>query len=202
MCTKFPSIQRAGVAAALAAMLLLHGPAAQAGEVTTTNCLHGFNDAYRSGESQDYTGEYGSNYGDSYSYSRANSDSRRGFRGGFRRAGSHGGLIGGNGNGHGGAGGSGSRAGYNSGYAGGHSNQSGGGSSSGDSLDSCVEIRRELTNPYVIHVQGPQSPDEIAESAHRDRLWRIRCRPVIQQDTFGVNCYRYAAPGCEYGKYE
>src|ERR1700716_217226 len=47
MCIKLPSIQRAGVAAAFAAMLLLHGPAAQAGEVTTTNCLHGFSDAYR-----------------------------------------------------------------------------------------------------------------------------------------------------------
>jgi hypothetical protein len=203
MCIKLPSIQRAGVAAALAATLLLHGPAAQAGEVTTTNCLHGFRDAYRSGESQTYTGEYGSDYGDSHSYSRANSDSRGGIRGGFRRAGSHGGLIGGNRNQHGGAvGGSGSRGGHSSGYADGNSNQSGSGSSNGDSLDSCVEIRRELTNPYVIHVQGPQSPEEIAETTERDRLWQARCRPAVHQDAFGVNRYRYAAAGCEYGKYE
>src|SRR3979411_1812600 len=111
MCIKLPSIQRAGVAAAFAAMLLLHGPAAQAGEVTTTNCLHGFSDAYRFRASQNYTGEYGSDYGNSHGYNRTDSDSRRGFRGGFRRARSHGGFIGGDGNGHGGAGGGGSGAG-------------------------------------------------------------------------------------------
>src|SRR6267378_2501410 len=164
MCINLPSIQRAGVAAALAATLLLHGPAAQAGEVVTTNCLHGFSDASRFGASQNYTSEYGSDYGNSHGFSRTDSDSRRGFRGGFRRAGSHGGFIGGNGNGngHGIAGGSGSRAGHSSGYAGGNSNQYGGGSNSGDSSDSCVEIRRELTNPYVIRVQAPQSPEELA----------------------------------------
>src|ERR1700730_12401614 len=101
MCIKLPSIQRAGLAAALAATLLLHGPAAQAGEVTTTNCLHGFSDAYRFGASQNYTGEYGSDDGDSHGFSRTEDDSPRGFRGGFRRAGSHEGFIGGNGHGHG-----------------------------------------------------------------------------------------------------
>ena len=208
MCIKLPSIQRAGVAAALAATLLLHGPAAQAGEVTTTNCLHGFSDAYRYGASQNYTSEYGSDYGNSHGFSRTDSDSRRGFRGGFRRAGSHGGFragshggfIGGNGNGHGVAGGSGSRAGHSSGYADGNSNQYGGGSSSGDSLDSCVEIRRELTNPYVIRVQAPQSPEDLAEANEQDRLWQARCRPTLQQDMLGVDRYYYAAPGCEYGK--
>src|ERR1700716_4767976 len=107
MCIKLPSIQRAGLAAALAAILLLHGPAAQAGEVTTTNCLHGFSDAYRFGASQNYTGEYGSDYGNSHGYNRTDNDSRRGFRGGFRRAGSHRGVIGGDGKGQGGGGGSG-----------------------------------------------------------------------------------------------
>ena len=200
MCIKLPSIQRAGVAAALAATLLLHGPAAQAGEVTTTNCLHGFSDAYRFGASQNYTGEYGSDYGNSHGFSRTDSDSRRGFRGGFRRARSHGGFIGGNGNGHGVAGGSGSRAGHSSGYAGGNSNQYGGGSNSGDSSDSCVEIRRELTNPYVIRVQAPQSPEDLAEANEQDRLWQARCRPTLQQDMLGIDRYHYAAPGCEYGK--
>src|SRR3954470_4068465 len=136
MCIKLPSVQWAGIAAALAAVLLLHGPAAQAGEVTTSNCLHGFSDAYRFGASQNYTGEYGSDYGNSHGFNRTSDDSRRGFRGGFRpagshggfRAGSHGGFIGGNGHGHGVAGGSGSAAGHSSGYAGGNSNQSGGGS--------------------------------------------------------------------------
>jgi hypothetical protein len=98
--------------------------------------------------------------------------------------------------------GNGSRGGHSSGYAGGNSNQSGGGSSSGDSSDSCVEIRRELTNPYVIHVQGPQSSEEVAETTERDRLWQARCRPTVHQDAYGVNRYRYAAAGCEYGKYE
>jgi hypothetical protein len=200
MCIKLRSIQRAGVAAAFAAMLLLHSPAAQAGEVTTTNCLHGFSDAYRFGASQNYTGEYGSDYGNSHGYNRTDNDSRRGFRGGFRRAGSHGGFVGGNGNGHGVAGGSGSRAGHSSGYAGGNSNQYGGGSSSGDSSDSCVEIRRELTNPYVIHVQGPQSPEDLAAANEQDRLWQARCRPTLQQDMLGIDRYYYAAPGCEYGK--
>src|SRR4030081_353537 len=110
MRIKLPSIQRAGVAAALAATLLLYGPAAQAGEVPTSNCLHGFSDAYRFGASQNYTGEYGSDYGNSHGYNRTDSDSRRGFRGGFRRAGSHGGFVGGNGDGHGVAGGRRSRA--------------------------------------------------------------------------------------------
>src|SRR5258705_4283763 len=95
MCIKLPSIQRAGVAAALAATLLLHGPAAQAGEVVTTNCLHGFSDASRFGASQNYTSEYGSDYGNSHGFSRTDSDSRRGIQGGVRRAGSHGGFIGG-----------------------------------------------------------------------------------------------------------
>jgi len=213
MCIKLPSIQWAGVAAALATILLLHGPAAQAGEVTTRNCLHGFTDSYRSAESQSYSGEYGSDYGDSRSYSRSNSDSRRGIRNGFRRVGSHGGLRGGlrrggfhggvigqNGSGPGGVVGMGSDGGHSSGYASGNSNQSGGGSSSGDSSDSCVEVRRELTNPYVIHVQGPQSPEELAEASEQDRLWQARCRPTLQQDMQGINRYYYAAPGCEYGK--
>jgi hypothetical protein len=200
MCIKLPSIQRTGAAAALAATLLLHAPAAQAGEVTTTNCLHGFSDAYRFGASQNYTAEYGSDYANSHGYSRTDSDSRRGFRGGFRRAGSHGGFIRGNGHGQGVAGGSGSRAGHTSGYAGGNSNQYGGGSSSGDSSDSCVEIRRELTDPYVIHVKAPQSPEALAEANEQDRLWQARCRPTLQQDIHGINRYYYAAPGCEYGK--
>jgi hypothetical protein len=109
-------------------------------------------------------------------------------------------LIGGNGNGPGGTVGIGSEGGHTSGYAGGNSNQSGGGSSSGDSSDSCVEIRRELTDPYVIHIQGPQSPEERAEATEQDRLWQARCRPTLQQDMFGINRYSYAAPGCEYGK--
>jgi len=43
---------------------------------------------------------------------------------------------------------------------------------------------------------------EEAESAERHRKWVARCRPVIKQDQFGVGRYFYAAPGCEYGKYE
>jgi hypothetical protein len=43
---------------------------------------------------------------------------------------------------------------------------------------------------------------EEAESAERHRKWVARCRPVIKQDQFGVGRYVYAAPGCEFGKYQ
>jgi hypothetical protein len=57
-------------------------------------------------------------------------------------------------------------------------------------------------DPYVRHVSPPRSDKEIAESAERDRLWAARCRPVVRPDAYGVGRYRYAAPGCEFGRYE
>ena len=43
-------------------------------------------------------------------------------------------------------------------------------------------------------------PQEQAAAAERERRWLARCRPVVQQDQFGVGRYRYAAPGCEWGR--
>jgi hypothetical protein len=84
--------------------------------------------------------------------------------------------------------------GYSYGYGGG----SGGGYGSG----SCVETWHKLVNPYVIQVPAPQSEQDVAETASRERLWEARCKPVIRQDQYGVRRYHYAAPGCENGKYE
>lgn len=68
---------------------------------------------------------------------------------------------------------------------------------------SCVEVwRNGLRNPYVVSVPPPASQQDIADADARERLWQARCRPVIRQDTYGVRRYHYAAPGCEYGKYE
>ena len=62
--------------------------------------------------------------------------------------------------------------------------------------------RSGFINPYVIHVPQPTSEDDKADAKERDRLWRDRCRPVVKQDAHGISRYSYAAPGCEYGKYE
>ena len=55
-------------------------------------------------------------------------------------------------------------------------------------------------NPHVISVPGPQSDEERATAAARDRRWVERCRPLIQQDRYGVMRYSYSAPGCEFGR--
>ncbi len=67
---------------------------------------------------------------------------------------------------------------------------------------SCIEIRREVGNPYVMRAPQPQSAEAIKAAEQRDRLWLDRCQPVIRQDVHGIRRYVYAAPGCEYGKYE
>jgi len=71
-----------------------------------------------------------------------------------------------------------------------------------NALGAYLRARRELVNPYVIPVPKPKTEKEVAEAAERDRLWVARCKPVIRQDQYGVRRYHYAAPGCEYGKYE
>jgi hypothetical protein len=68
---------------------------------------------------------------------------------------------------------------------------------------SCTHAwRRGFVNPYVISVAPPRTEEEIADFNLRDRLWRTRCKPVVRQDIHGISRYSYAAPGCEYGKYE
>jgi hypothetical protein len=91
---------------------------------------------------------------------------------------------------------------WGDGYLGGNAAGYGGGSSGGYGDGGCVEIQRELVNPYVIQVPQPQTEKDIADAAARERLWQARCRPVIRQDQYGVRRYHYSAPGCEYGKYE
>ncbi len=93
---------------------------------------------------------------------------------------------------------------YNGNWGNGHygSNSYGGGSVGGYGYGGCNEIHRELVNPYIIEVPPPRGEKEIADAAARERLWQARCRPAIRQDQYGVRRYHYAAPGCEYGKYE
>ena len=38
------------------------------------------------------------------------------------------------------------------------------------------------------------------EAAQRERRWVARCRPVLNEDRYGVSRYEYAAPGCEFGR--
>lgn len=52
----------------------------------------------------------------------------------------------------------------------------------------------------VITVKGPETPEETAASAARDRRWVERCRPALRQDRYGVSRYYYAAPNCDVGK--
>jgi hypothetical protein len=183
-------------------ILLLHVPAAHAGEVIMRDCLHGSESNHTFGYANSYGEEYGDdhgdNYGSGYSYSRAHrGDLRRGFDGRFHRGFD---SVAGDQNGGGtiNGGDAGSRNGHRDGYATGYGN----GSRTDYGSDSCVEIRRELTNPYVIQVPPPASEAEAREVERTDRLWRAHCHPAIRQDRYGVNRYVYAAPGCEFGKYE
>jgi hypothetical protein len=184
----------------LAAILLLQGPSAQAGEVITRNCLHGSGEShsfgYRNEYGEEYGSDHGSRHGTSYSYTRPD-DFRfqRGF--GFRR-----GFIANTINPNGGGSISGADSGSSNGYRSGSDSGYGAGSRSGYGDDSCIEIRRELVNPYIISVPQPQTEKDVADAAARDRLWQARCRPVIRQDQHGVRRYQYAAAGCDYGKYE
>jgi hypothetical protein len=54
----------------------------------------------------------------------------------------------------------------------------------------------------VMQVPGPRDDQEAAALAERDRRWAARCRPVSQVDNYGVQRFRYAAPGCEFGRHE
>jgi hypothetical protein len=55
--------------------------------------------------------------------------------------------------------------------------------------------------PRIIQVPAPRTEDTEERDQHA-RKWRARCRPVIEQDQYGVGRYYYAAPGCEFGKTE
>lgn len=48
----------------------------------------------------------------------------------------------------------------------------------------------------------PRAEREAAAANERERLWLARCRPTLEYDGYGVGRYRYAASGCEFGRYE
>ena len=66
---------------------------------------------------------------------------------------------------------------------------------------SCVTVWGEPFNPtpYIRLVPQPEDDADRARAAERDRKWLGHCRPVIQQDAYGVARYQYAAQGCEFG---
>lgn len=64
---------------------------------------------------------------------------------------------------------------------------------------SCVERWGPAGDPLV---RLPPALQQDAESAERERKWAARCHPVVKQDQYGVVRYRYAAPGCEFGRFQ
>jgi hypothetical protein len=73
----------------------------------------------------------------------------------------------------------------------------------GAGSSSCVTIwRTGLGGSAGPSLWTPRAEREAAEAAEREARWVARCRPSVRQDQYGVPRYRYAAPGCEYGKYE
>jgi hypothetical protein len=66
----------------------------------------------------------------------------------------------------------------------------------------CVLRETSPGDPYVRLVPKPESDEDKAQLAERDRKWLARCRPVIEQDRYGVPRYLYAARGCEFGVIE
>jgi hypothetical protein len=186
--------------AIVATVALLQAPFAQAAEIVTRDCIHGSEESHRTGSGGAYGEEYGSNHGDrygtTYSYTRPD---RVWSRGAFRF---HRGVVSTTSDPNGGGTVDGADSGSTSGYRSGSNAGYEVGSRSNYGSDSCVEIRRELTNPYVIRVPPPQNEKDVADLAARERLWQARCKPVIRQDVQGVRRYQYAAPGCDYGKYE
>ena len=67
----------------------------------------------------------------------------------------------------------------------------------------CVINEREFPrDPHVRQVRGSESEEEKQQSAARDRKWLAFCRPAVVVDQYGVSRYRYAQPGCEFGRSE
>jgi hypothetical protein len=64
---------------------------------------------------------------------------------------------------------------------------------------SCATVWGWAGDPHIRTVPSPGSAQKEAEFAKRDRKWLARCRPVVEQDRYGVSRYHYAAPGCEFG---
>jgi hypothetical protein len=77
-----------------------------------------------------------------------------------------------------------------------------GGCVSARSAVNCVVRWGGAGDPYVREVPQPVTEAEKARATARENKWLHRCRPVIEQDGYGVPRYRYSAPGCEYGVVE
>ncbi len=54
-------------------------------------------------------------------------------------------------------------------------------------------------DPFVRDVPQAQDEEGRALAKERERRWVDRCRPIIEQDRYGVPRYHYAMPGCEFG---
>lgn len=66
----------------------------------------------------------------------------------------------------------------------------------------CVVRKGPPGDPYVRTVPTPRGEADQARVTERDHKWLQRCRPVIQQDRYGVPRYHYVAAGCEFGVIE
>ena len=60
--------------------------------------------------------------------------------------------------------------------------------------------RDGVGDPYIRQVPQPQTDEEKAASAERERQWVARCHPTIVPDKYGVGRYQYVAAGCEFGR--
>jgi hypothetical protein len=194
------------IAAGLAAFAIVaaYPSSALAAEVITTDCLHGSGDSYssdyRAGNGSAYSNDHGDQYGSRYSYTRPDDG---GFRGGFRRGFGgrfHRTFVARSRDDNGGGSINGVDAGSSNGYRNGYANGSETGARTAYNSTSCVEVRHELVNPFVTPI--PRVQGENREAENRERLWRAHCKPVLRTDRYGVDRYSYAAPGCEFGKYE
>ena len=198
------AVRRTTALAILAVAAASLALSAQAAEVITTDCLHGSGNSYAFGSRSEnggvYRNDYGDQFGSRYSYTRPHGSGFNGFRRGFGGR-FHRGFLAGARDDNGGGSISGVNAGSNNGSHDGYADETGAGSRTARDSTSCVEVRHELVNPYVIQVP-PRAEAEAREAENHERLWRARCRPAIKQDRYGVNRYVYAAPGCEFGKYE
>ena len=67
----------------------------------------------------------------------------------------------------------------------------------------CTTIwKRGLGDSIEPALWTPRAERDAAAAAEGERLWLARCRPVAKFDHYGVKHYRYAAAGCEFGRYE
>ncbi|GIK81954.1 MAG: hypothetical protein KJZ73_08720 [Pseudorhodoplanes sp.] len=70
-------------------------------------------------------------------------------------------------------------------------------------MHNCVFNWRDYPrDPHLRYAAGPVGEGERGEALARDRKWLAYCKPVLVKDRYGVSRYRYARPGCEFGRSE